>query len=309
MSRLPVTCSRRVACRVVARQPHVFTQAGPVVLRHRCPSLPVSTLRRPAPDGRQASFDPLPFARRTRPRVRKVIRRLSACPACWLVSAIRCRSTRRAYQLAPGSNHGALRQRVRGVEVGQGRDELVGPARDLLVARRQPGQRLAVVHAEAPRPVPAVVGGRVERRRPSTMNRAHRRSVIDTCLIRPPRHNSLAVGRTASCSSVNPRTVCRRKYRCLLTSPAGRPARRSPSAPSWSSHHLSRSVAPDARGRDRQNREGRRGVSRTARGTSPCAPPATRRVGSRTAPARRARPRRRPPRCACAGSGAPYTCR
>ena len=77
-----------------------------------------------------------------------VSRRMSAWPACWAVSATMCTNTRRAVQLAPGSNHGAA---------GSGCDRsrstvaqhLVGAVRDLLVVGQDPGERLALEHPEA----------------------------------------------------------------------------------------------------------------------------------------------------------------
>jgi len=47
------------------------------------------------------------------------------------------------------------------------------------------------------------------------MKSTHCRSPTVTCLISPPRHSSLAVGRCAACSSVRSRTVYRKKFRCL----------------------------------------------------------------------------------------------
>src|SRR5438128_2017354 len=49
------------------------------------------------------------------------------------------------------------------------------------------------------------------------MKLIHCRSVCATCLMRPPRHSSLAVVRCPACSSVRPQVVWRRKYRCLAS--------------------------------------------------------------------------------------------
>ncbi|CAM5662987.1 hypothetical protein SAURM35S_07366 [Streptomyces aurantiogriseus] len=52
---------------------------------------------------------------------------------------------------------------------------------------------------------------------PSRMKSTQFRSTDVTCLIRPPRHNALAVVRCPTCSSVRSRVVKRRKYRCLAS--------------------------------------------------------------------------------------------
>ena len=96
----------------------------------------------PSPDGERPRPQPIDFW----PSM--VSRRMSAWPACWEVSATMCTNTRRADQLAPGSNHGASRQRVRQVEV-DGGEHLVGAVGDLLVVGQDPGEGLALEHPEA----------------------------------------------------------------------------------------------------------------------------------------------------------------
>lgn len=81
---------------------------------------------------------------------------MSAWPACWAVSAMMCRSTRRTDQLAPGSNHGASGSGWGDVEVGEFGGHLVGAPRDLVVAlehsgERFPAQQLATCLISPPR--------------------------------------------------------------------------------------------------------------------------------------------------------------
>jgi len=56
--------------------------------------------------------------------------------------------TRRAECAPPASCHGALGERLGGRQVGERRDELVGPGRDLLVPLEHARERLARQHRE-----------------------------------------------------------------------------------------------------------------------------------------------------------------
>ena len=47
-------------------------------------------------------------------------RMMSACPACWAVSATMCRNPRRAERVAPGANHGAGRIEAEGADLDRG---------------------------------------------------------------------------------------------------------------------------------------------------------------------------------------------
>jgi hypothetical protein len=94
------------------------------------------------------------------------------------------------------------------VEIGQCRHQLIGPAAHRIVLVELRGQRLAG-HTlnSSDRSLTLASSHGPSADGPSRMKVIHPRSVAATCLIRPPRHSSLAVLRLAACSSVRPRTV------------------------------------------------------------------------------------------------------
>src|SRR5215472_5715979 len=150
---------------------------------------------------------------------------MSAWPACCAVSAMMCNRTRRADHDAPCSNQGASGSGWAASRSGRPRtSSSVSPAtcsyRSSSPASVSPPVILNIfIQVSA-----MVAGSNAIAEGPSTMNSVHCRSVAATCLISPPRHNSLTVVRCAACSSVSPRVVSLRKWRCLA-SEASRSAR------------------------------------------------------------------------------------
>ncbi len=130
-----------------------------------------------------------------------VSRMMSACPACWAVSATMCRNTRRAERVAPGANHGAVGSGCavsRSGATRRGRRCARRPAR----RRRATPARVSsgssrnsfwplLDHLRARVDSPSIDGIASV---PRSMKSAHRASVAATCLISPPRVSSLAVG-------------------------------------------------------------------------------------------------------------------
>ena len=121
-----------------------------------------------------------------------VSRMMSAWPACWAVSAMMCRSTRRADQRAPGSNHGASGSGCAASR--SGRCATSSSVRRGRPRRRRRARPPASRRAAAGTPPCARPRRRqsLERRASSPparsrMKSAQFRSTAVTCLIRPPR--------------------------------------------------------------------------------------------------------------------------